>query len=708
MRAITSVSAMCYLASPYGGVGRSSFYIVRHFGQHSLPSTSDDTYELSEEHKQMLSAPYYNQDFSEKDYNALIDALDKNSGECDMDDIDRQLQEVEQEKRLYNSINRMIERSAALEMPKSRVETQAMYPPGRPNDDAANSDTADIILTEEVKHPTDIRHALGPPGSSSSGSITSNHTPRDITDELIERAREAVPPHESLYDDYAPIRLPANANSTSELITGIIQLPDVKDKKELQDSIRIKDYSVDKDTPIDEDVFWLHGINDERAERGEPPLVIPKGQKFDSNPDFVREKRALRLKHISEVRKHCHEARAHREAMKHTFYRKLPRNEMGFAQLTVDDVEKLHYEEVMEELRARGYRTGGGETAARHRLEFAIEEKEQWRFDAIVRQPLEETNENLPEHSREKIADIKKKIKFLEETNMEGDALTGIERLKAKQDILEFHRDPVGYLDLDLLDPSLNPSPEEVEELRNAPVVHDLAFVKAMSDPINRLPDMIPRTFNLQHDVERPYPQYMLHHRHELEALKKEYLSMRRGIHEQTLPEISRRFEVSLHFLGDACCRLGAKPPVPLDLPLRAIISYSAIWDLTEFLNIADTLEIESFYTFMNLEEVAHEFGNTVAEVKEACAKLGIKLPFGNETRLNLHCLLTVEKMLSKPEEDPEIIKLENTPRYKFRDFNDRRPVFPNSLQEPNIREEMAEGEKLLQSDSDDDITIDV
>ncbi|CDR96546.1 hypothetical protein, conserved [Babesia bigemina] len=659
----------------------------------------------------MPDGPYYNQDFEEAEFNAAIDEMAEEDESTDeMDEIERQILEERREKELYDRLNRMVRRSAELELPKTRVATQTMYPPGRPDDEAANREPNEMLLkeclanrnlagvvNESSKNQLEDDTIILTAGSDSKEPLESRlerqkGSMSQLTDEEIERMRAEVPPLESQFDEYAPIKLPANANSTSELISGIIQMPNVKDKKFLQESIKIKDYSEESAPPIDEDEIWLRGVNEERAKRGEPELRCAEGEKLSDNPEYVRERRALELREVRDIRRIAHEARKNREALKHTFYRKLPRNNMGFAELKPSDIGQLSFQEVKEELRARGYCTSGGEKLARLRLEYALTEPDEWRYRKIVTQPLDETNENLPQRARERIADLKQKVKFINESGWGGDMLTTISRLRAKHDLIKFYDDPVGYLGLDMCDPSLQVSPEEAEELRNAPVVHDTEFIKALQDPINRLPDIIPRTFNLQHDVERPYPKYAATHKAELEDMKREYLSFKGGIHEETLLDISQRYEISLDFLGDACCRLGARPPVPLDMPLRSIISYSAIWDLTEFLNIADTLEVEAFYSILNITDVAAELGKTVKEVEEACKSLNIKLPFGAETKLNLHCLLVVEKLLKTPDLDVDLLAQDPSYRNRFRDPNDNRPCFPNSMQDDIHREAIEQG----------------
>ncbi|GIX61835.1 S-layer protein, putative [Babesia caballi] len=728
MRALQHLSLVCYVASPPGAsVDRAegSSYVVSCFGDLGLPPKPYGLGRPKRTHLRnngMLDGPYYHQNYEEKQYDAAFNSDDDDDEEDEMDDIERQLLEAQREKQLSDRLERLVRRSAALEVPKTYVETQAMFPPGNPNDDAANREEENIQLGEFMKQQGAGTGRAGSGADPLDGEATmvTAHGRRDeplekrlerqaksapkYTDEELERMRAEVPPLKPQFDDYAPVRLPCNANSTSELITGIIQLPDIKDKKALQESIKIKDYTEMDDEPIEEDDIWLRGINEERAKRGEPELQIAEGQKPSDNPEFVKEMRALRLRETQDLRRVAHEARERREEMKHTFYRKLPRNERGYAKLSAADIKQLHFEEVKEELRARGHRTSGGEKVARRRLEWALEETDDWRYRNIVAQRLDESNENLPEHARERIVELKKKAKLIKESGWNSDMMTAIERLKAQQEIIRFRDDPVGYLDLDYDEASRGVSKEEAEEMLNAPVVHNTAFIEAMQNPINRLPDIIPRTFNLQPDIERPYPRYVAGHRTELEELKKEYLSFKGGIHEETLPEISHRYEVSLDFLGDACCRLGAIPPVPLDTPLRGIISYSAIWDLVEFLNIADTIEIEAFYSIMNIAEIAADMNKSVDEVVEACGRLRIKLPYGPATRLNLHCLSVLEKLLINPHLDLELLAHDPARRDPFRDDSDTRPNFPNSMQDDIHRAAVEQGAMFDQPEFHGDV----
>ncbi|KAK1933105.1 hypothetical protein X943_002188 [Babesia divergens] len=703
MRLLPHMTTMCFVTAPGNNVDDNNgdsgagFYVTRYFGFRRRTANGHEHtagFHPSRCYYERLEGPYYNRDFEAEDYEEILKA-EKEEEEEEMDDIDRQLMELEAEKRLYKKLNRMVKRSAEMEMPKTQVETQAMFPPGNPNDEAANKPPEEITLskllleqakaTDKTDNGDDAAQTTADNANDFpiDGQVGSGTKPTQrYSEEELERLRAEVPPLKSQFDSYDPIKLPGPGNTTSELITGIIQMPNVKDIKGLQESFKVKDYTENDSAPIPEDNIWLEAVNEERRKCNKPEIKLEEGQKPSDHPDFVKEVREVRLKQMKDLRSMAHKARENREALKHTFYRKLPRNEMGFAQLEEADIDKLLFEEVKEELRARGHRTGGGEKMARIRLAHALKETDDWRYRNIVQQPLDETNENLPDHSREKIIELKQKLNLIEEAGWGGDMNTAIARLKARQDFIRFKEDPVGYLELDRDEPDRDVTPEEAEEMRNAPVVHDMSFIEAMENPINRLPDIIPRTFNLQPDLERPYPQYHAMHKEELEQLKKEYLSFHGGIHEETLPEISRRYEISLDFLGDACCRLGARPPVSLDMPLRGIISYSAMWDLIEFLNIADTVEVETFYTFLDIENVASELGKSVDEVVNACDRLGIKLPFGIKTKLNVHCLTMVEKLVKNPELDTDELVHDPSYRDPFEDYTDKRPAFPNSMQD--------------------------
>ncbi|XP_952778.1 uncharacterized protein TA08165 [Theileria annulata] len=194
-----------------------------------------------------------------------------------------------------------------------------------------------------------------------------------------------------------------------------------------------------------------------------------------------------------------------------------------------------------------------------------------------------------------------------------------------------------------------------MEEIKKAPIIYDTTFFNEMSKPIVRLPDLVPLTFNLQEDFVKKFPITSFTTDRDLESLKKEYLTIEGGIHQQTLPEISERFGVNIDFLGisvtvlghtdtrDACCRLGAYVPIDLTKELRGIISYSAIWDLLQFLNICDPAQIELFYTNLSIKKIAKELNITLKLLYKFLDKLCIKLPFGINTRLNLTCLKYLE-----------------------------------------------------------------
>lgn len=704
MRVVPKLTVMCFVTSstydPHYEEGRNHYkpYINSYFDCRRLLSRKRHQIPLhtsSIDYDDVLDGPYYNRDFESEDYERELE--EEEAADGDLDDTDRQLMEIEEEKKMQRRLSRMIKRSADMELPKTQVETQRMFPPGNPNDEAANKPPEELSLTKMLLMQADAKKngaiiddedVTLVSGQNGNDRVVENEVPEEsrgikrYTDEELEKLRSEVPPLEAQFDEYDPVKIPSLANTTSEMITSIIQKPNVKGIDGLDQTFKIKDYTEMDDPPIPEDHIWLDAINEERKEKGKPEIPLEEGKNLRDNPEFVKDLKDLRLKQLNEMRQRARENREKREEMNNTFYRKLPRNEMGFAQMEEADIEKLHFQEVREELRARGHRTGGGERVARNRLAYALKEKDDWRYKNIVQQPLDETNEKLPDHSREKIIELKQKMNLLEEVGDEGGMRTAIERLKARQDVIRFYEDPVGYLELDRNEPSRDETPEELEEMRNAPVIHDTQFIDAMQDPINRLPDIIPRTFNLQPDVERPYPEYKAMNKAELEELKKEYLNFKGGIHEQTLLEISRRYEISLDFLGDACCRLGAKVPIPLDMPLRGIISYSAMWDLIEFLNIADTVEVETFYTFLDIEAVAKELKKPVDEIVKACDKLGVKLPFGLKTKLNLHCLTILEKVIKDPDLNLEVLARDSKYRDPFDDTNDRRPSFPNSMQD--------------------------
>ncbi|KAK2196971.1 hypothetical protein BdWA1_002220 [Babesia duncani] len=553
----------------------------------------------------------------------LIEA--KGDGELSLEE---KLQEIQEENAIYNNLQRLVRKSAEYEMPKTTVSTQYVYP--RPVHATDSSNDEDSGTGEKV----------------------------DFDDTSLNHDEDFVP-----YDKYDPVKVPLKANTTLELITGIAQMPKCQNAKGI-DTFSIKDYTNMEAEPIHEVDILLEEINKRRVKQGKPILETDGDRSaLIEDPEFKSEMRKLRLERAQEYRKMKSSMREEEEALKNTFYRRLPINDRGYRQLLQEDVDRLLLIEVREELKNRGYITSGTEKECRERLSLAIQENSEWRWKNIVSQELSEDNMNLPEYARNRIADINKKLKFINETGFNGDVATMVERLRAKADVIRFHEDPVGYLDLDKDEPTAGMTPEEIQEIKNAPVIYDVDFFREMEKPINRLADMIPPTFNLDPESTRIYPDISSYDPAEISDLKKEFLSIDGGIHEQTIPEIAQRFEVSVDFLGDACCRLGAKAPIQMDVPLRALISYSAIWDLVQYLNIADNMEIELYYSPFTVEQVARELQENLQDVLVACELLEIKLPFGIDTRLNMHCQAAVEAVLkqSRPKQDEGDVEIENT-----------------------------------------------
>ncbi|AFZ80885.1 hypothetical protein BEWA_002920 [Theileria equi strain WA] len=502
--------------------------------------------------------------------------------------IEEQLRELEEEKAVYNRLQRMVRRSADMELPKTTVTTQSVYPP---------------VDMDRVK-----------PLETPSANLS-----------------------------YKPIRPEMNANTTEEFLPSVIQMPVCKNVEGIKTSFKIKDYTQDDKKPMD---VWLVEVNNRRAARG-LPKVTPDDEEYKKELEEVMKEKEEKWKDLFKF--------PDPDEIEKTFYRNLKRNSKGYAIFKKEDIDKFSYEEVKEELRNRGFRTAGDEEMVRERLEMALEEEDdEWRYKHIVSQPLNKDNQNLSKYARDRLANIDRMLNVIEETGYGGDLAMMLTRLRMRTELIEFREDPVGYLNLDIEEDTEDLSDAEIEKIKNAPVIYDTYFFNEMNKPETQLPDLIRPTFNLQEDTRHSVPNRTQMDEPEIAEMKKQYLTIAGGIHEQTLPEIAERFEVPVNFLGDACCRLGAHAPVSKELPLRALISYSAIWDLLQFLNIADGMEVELLYAPFEMEEIAKRLEVDIEDIIAACEALEIKLPFEMETRLNLHCLAAVEIVIKKWKREKE------------------------------------------------------
>ncbi|UKJ89411.1 hypothetical protein MACJ_002661 [Theileria orientalis] len=579
-----------------------------------------------------------------------------------------QLEQLNKDKQMYNNLKRIIRKSKKYEMPQTEVVSEVVYPP--PSADTTHNSGQLETKINSIREMYDrnyepVRTQLN---SNTTLELVSSIIQQPVpSDDIDIKDTDSTRSNSIDGDDTG-----SNSHTTIDGRSGSNKDgPRSSFNLKKEQYFKIKDYT--ENEPIHENEIYLKEINESLTKRKKPPITVDdtgssgsdeltfatsddsgldttdkldKFERLNSNKRFLRELRRLKLEKATKYRKFLSYMRDIREKNQNSYYHQLPVNEKGYREYTIEDIAKFSYEEMQEELRNRGYRCSYEKEDLEQLLRVALKEDDEWRYENIVKQELSADNMNLPEASRNKLKKLNEKVEMLNETAEVDDMSIRIKRLENMMDLMEFHTDPVGYLNLDVRDEELDES--EIERIKNAPTIYDTTFVKEMARPITRLPDLIPRTFNLQEDYVHPFPITSMRSDRELEDLKREYLTIEGGIHQQTLPEISKRFQVSVDFLGDACCRLGAHAPIDLTRELRGIISYSAIWDLLQFLNICDGAEIELFYPRINLKQVACELKVELDKVYECLNKLKIKAPFGDDTRLNLTCLKSLEYHINK------------------------------------------------------------
>ncbi|UKK02420.2 hypothetical protein MACK_002512 [Theileria orientalis] len=579
-----------------------------------------------------------------------------------------QLKQLNTDKQMYNNIKRLIRRSKKYEIPKTEVVSEVVYPPPSADSSDNSSELESKINSIREIYDRNYEPVRTQLNSNTTLELVTSIIQQPVPSDDMDIKGTNSTTSNSINTDSAG----SNSDATIDGKSGNNEDgPRSNFNLKNEQYFKIKDYT--QNEPVHENEIYLREINESLARRNRPPITVDgtsssgndeltfatsdgtgldssdkldKFERLNSNKRFVRELRRLKLKKAIKYRKFLGYMRDIREKNQNSYYHQLPVNEKGYREYTVEDIAKFSYEEMQEELRNRGYRCSYEKEDLENLLRIALKEDDEWRYENIVKQELSVDNMNLPELSRNKLKKLNEKVEMLNETAEADDMSIRIKRLENMMELMEFHTDPVGYLNLDVIDEKLSES--EIEKIKNAPTIYDTTFVREMARPITRLPDLIPRTFNLQEDYVHPFPITSMRSDKELEDLKREYLTIEGGIHQHTLPEISKRFQVSVDFLGDACCRLGAHAPIDLTKELRGIISYSAIWDLLQFLNICDGAEIELFYPRMNLKQVARELKVGLDKVYECLDKLKIKAPFGDDTRLNLTCLKSLEYHINK------------------------------------------------------------
>eukprot|EP00375_Theileria_parva_P001055 XP_763726.1 hypothetical protein [Theileria parva strain Muguga] len=304
-----------------------------------------------------------------------------------------QLEKLDEDKKLYNNVQRLIRKSKEYELPKNDITFQSVYP------------------------PTD---------NTTANTVDSDNNTEDVVTQLFE-------------SEYEPVRPEYKSKSTLELIPAIVQKPVIplenRDEIEVGKLFSVGDYS--KGEERHENEFYLPQINQRlkhkiRVDNDDTVNTVDNDNTVDKvdnsnsvesvdsvelsrweryerlnrNKKFVKELRKLKLEKAMKYRKFLRHLRQLKEKKKNTFYRSLPTNTKGYKIFNSDDIEKFEYEELQEELRNRGYRCSYDKQTLVETLRYVNENEEGWRYERIVKQQLTPENTNLSQITRNKLKDI--------------------------------------------------------------------------------------------------------------------------------------------------------------------------------------------------------------------------------------------------------------------------------------------------------------
>eukprot|EP00920_Eleutheroschizon_duboscqi_P027666 GHVT01067778.1.p3 GENE.GHVT01067778.1~~GHVT01067778.1.p3 ORF type:complete len:296 (+),score=48.79 GHVT01067778.1:9185-10072(+) len=224
-----------------------------------------------------------------------------------------------------------------------------------------------------------------------------------------------------------------------------------------------------------------------------------------------------------------------------------------------------------------------------------------------------------------------------------------MQRWKARSVIHHAESDPTDFFDSD---GPLHGSGDEADDQDEAETPSHQSMLteirqqeedsESLDPKLSRLAEDIPKSFfptgNLSPDVEHVIRDDDDTQEMPVEEKKRKVLSTPGGVADWSLEQMTEYFSVTPHFIADVLAKHGADCPVLKDVPLRSLVDVAIIWDMLEYLNIMDPMDIEDCYPIETIDILAEEYGCSTAEVIKLCKILEIKLPFGSQSRVNVEC----------------------------------------------------------------------
>ncbi|KAF8820158.1 hypothetical protein IE077_003488 [Cardiosporidium cionae] len=315
----------------------------------------------------------------------------------------------------------------------------------------------------------------------------------------------------------------------------------------------------------------------------------------------------------------------------------------GFPLITEEQIERMDRDMLENELRSRGYSTAGSLWFLRLRLNQARQSGSRWTLG-----PENSTSEllnpsKLPLHKLEE--HVKVHREFIMAIGKEEKSSNNISDIFARWNsrirLARALRDPIGFMKGNSIPLNTAASDNTVEHIEERFEEEDLDSIERESEEFSDTPsEEIPKSYQMEEDFNAfGNANYFEPVDPDTESRKVEFLSnIENGLADHTVEDLASRFNVPIDFIGDVLCHGGASVPISLNVAVKNLVNLSVLWDLIEFVSVADPYDIVAFYSPETIGMLSSEFNISKNAMFQLCENLGIKLPFGENTCVNQDC----------------------------------------------------------------------
>ncbi|PHJ21067.1 hypothetical protein CSUI_005091 [Cystoisospora suis] len=397
---------------------------------------------------------------------------------------------------------------------------------------------------------------------------------------------------------------------------------------------------------------WVRGkwMSDEEIDRaieeGEAKLLPMVGKRFETS--F-----RLRVNTPAEM---------HEEINKVAEKERLRAQMKEHPHLADEVIDSMDVHQMKDELRLRGYRTGGPIESVRLRLKQAVVEGprtfQEGTQDDLPSDTLSQSFIQDSQHAYQTYRDALEEIS--QPVANPEDPAQVVRRWIARTELFKAADDPVGYFHLDMNTSSQHATAQDLAQIQKGMDEREERLSEEEKQEIfqrqrhDLMAETVPKTFQPKdEDVvaeENPTTAKSEWDHLTVEERKRLYLlGNPNSIIDETVHSLAEAFAVPEDFIGDFLCRQGmVDPPIPVDVPLRELADPAAVWNLIEYLQLQDPARIHDMYPMDTIEHIAEDFNCPVQRVLDACDALRIKLPFGVSSRVNVDCYGALTKLLDK------------------------------------------------------------